>query len=401
MSEVACLHFRWNTGVENGVFFSLSFRILTRGARFGSSSIAGCQDKVNESAINRLQRACSADWKYVALSQEQSQVEYDKIATILDTKRLVPADTSFVVFGSLGRHEWTQGSDLDWTLLVDGQVDEAHLAIAHKIAGELDAAGYRTPGPTAIFGSTVFSHQLVHRIGGDHDSNRNTTQRILLLLESLNIGAGEAVRERVIRQLFKRYIEDDHGYRPAGNWKAYVPRFFLNDVVRYWRTMAVDFAAKRREREGDKWAIRNFKLRMSRKLLFVTGLGMSLSAELKPSERLGGSFSSGDEFCAAMVEHLVQFANRTPLENLASILLDYDAHSAGSIVFNAYDEFLGILSDKNDRDKLEKMDVDTALADPLFERSREIGKRYQDGLTQLFFKTDAKLTTAAQRFGVF
>lgn len=30
-------------------------------------------------------------------------------------------DTSLVVFGSLARREWTTGSDLDWTYLVDGQ----------------------------------------------------------------------------------------------------------------------------------------------------------------------------------------------------------------------------------------------------------------------------------------
>ena len=29
-------------------------------------------------------------------------------------------DTSLVVFGSLARGEWTSGSDLDWTYLIDG-----------------------------------------------------------------------------------------------------------------------------------------------------------------------------------------------------------------------------------------------------------------------------------------
>jgi len=34
-------------------------------------------------------------------------------------------DTSIVVSGSLARDEYTAGSDIDWTLLVDGSVDQS------------------------------------------------------------------------------------------------------------------------------------------------------------------------------------------------------------------------------------------------------------------------------------
>jgi hypothetical protein len=39
--------------------------------------------------------------------------------------------------------------------------------------------------------------------------------------------------------------------------------------------------------------------------------------------------------------------------------------------------------------------------DPLFSESREIGDRFQRGLSTLFFDTDPRLKQAAQRYGVF
>jgi predicted nucleotidyltransferase len=100
-------------------------------------------------------------------------------------------DTSLVVFGSLARGEWTSGSDLDWTYLIDGQANSDHLIIAQEIQRVLNEhrGKFRPPGQTGTFGNMAFSHDIIHQIGGQHDTNRNTTQRILLLLESGAIGS--------------------------------------------------------------------------------------------------------------------------------------------------------------------------------------------------------------------
>ena len=84
-------------------------------------------------------------------------------------------DTSLVVFGSLARREWTTGSDLDWTYLVDGQANSDHLVIAQRINSAIEAE-FKEPGPTGIFGHMAFSHEIVHQIGGQWDTNKNTTQ---------------------------------------------------------------------------------------------------------------------------------------------------------------------------------------------------------------------------------
>ena len=50
---------------------------------------------------------------------------------------------------------------------------------------------------------------------------------------------------------------------------------------------------------------------------------------------------------------------------------------------------------------LDRLTPDGMNEEPLFAETREIGNRFQRGLSGLFFATDAKLTEAAQRYGVF
>lgn len=353
-----------------------------------------------ESALDRLGTRCSESWDNIKRCAEEAIAERQKLENLFSERRLVPSDTCAVVFGSLARNEWTSGSDVDWTLLVDGPVDPAHSAAAEEIQRVLQDEGYKKPGPTGTFGNIVFSHQLVHRIGGDEDSNRNTTQRILLLLESAPLG-GAQVRDRVIRQLFKRYVDDDNAYRPPRQRKPFVPHFFLNDVVRYWRTMAVDLVQKLHDRGGNAWALRNFKLRMSRKLLFVAGLTMSLNCKLDPSGSMREDLLSDGDLRSAMTAELVRYADKPPLEILAELALRIDAQEAARAIFGAYDRFLSILSEAGERSHLESLAIDDAPKDELFGRSRAIAKAYQRGLEQLFFESDDELRMAVREYGVF
>ncbi|MEZ5394392.1 MAG: hypothetical protein R2724_16375 [Bryobacterales bacterium] len=104
---------------------------------------------------------------------------------------VLSSEMTLVVFGSLAR-EWTVGSDLDWTLLIDGQVDPKHLEVTQHLAASSSLSA--TPGSrssalgTRTFGNMAFSHPIVHHIGGESDTNRNVTQRILLLSESNRLG---------------------------------------------------------------------------------------------------------------------------------------------------------------------------------------------------------------------
>jgi hypothetical protein len=306
------------------------------------------------------------------------------------------------VFGSLARGEWTSGSDLDWTYLVDGQANSDHLRIAQEIDRVLqkNREQFPLPGQTGIFGNLAFSHEIVHQIGGQADTNKNTTQCVLLLLESKAIGREFQAYERVIRAVINRYLEEDtHLLTEDG--KAYrVPRFLLNDIVRFWRTMAVDFASKQRDRGGDGWGLRNAKLRMSRKLIFASGLLLCFSCHLDPELQTTIS-TQKDVIKLNLVKHIREFVRQSPLEIVARAVQQFSiADGVRRDLFSSYTEFLEILDDKESRQHLKSLRAENSPNDPVFRRIREISSVFEKALDQVFFE-NPKIGPLIRKYGVF
>ncbi|HWS16740.1 MAG TPA: nucleotidyltransferase domain-containing protein [Candidatus Elarobacter sp.] len=181
----------------------------------------------DQSFIEVLEQKFKKNWAHIRAAREAAINKREQTKKVLDSTgiKLLSTDFSLVVFGSLARDEWTEKSDLDWGLLVDSQADPEHFPVALQIAKlfkEYELGG--KPGRTGIFGNLIFSHELVHQIGGEHDPNSNTTRRLLLLLESRTIGSADAY-VRVIRVILKRYFDQDSNLFDADKAHFRVPRF--------------------------------------------------------------------------------------------------------------------------------------------------------------------------------
>ena len=162
--------------------------------------------------------------------------------------------------------------------------------------------------------------------------------------------------------------------------------------------MAVDFAHKRRMRGARGWALRNAKLRMSRKLLYSAGLLTCFSCDAAFRAR---SRTQPWHDAQQVVEHLARMVRATPLDIVAGVVLSYfgELSGAGGRLFGAYDEFLGLLQGR--RAHLRALLPAQADADPEYQHARRLATRIQDALTEIFFYCDTPLRELTIRYGVF
>lgn len=349
-------------------------------------------------ALKRLEQRTRSNWEHLENARVRSESECSAITKALDT--FSTADSSIVVVGSLARKEFTPGSDIDWTLLLDGISRPEDEQLAREIRQVLDGLEKKQPGPEGIFGTLVSSHDLIHRIGGETDTNANTTRRILLLLESIAIGREEA-HSRVLKNILYRYVEEDRGLWFSSN-SSKVPRFLFNDVARYWRTMAVDFAYKQRSRPYGGFLLRNLKLRMSRKLLFLSGMLICFDCHTRfktPGERKD---FYGRKPVEEVINRLMHVLSSPPLEIVASSVEPY-ATLDPSIkkLFTAYDEFIGMLADETKRKHLDKLSVEQIEGDAIAFEARDISHRFRDAIAELFLTKDTELGKLTLEYGVF
>jgi Nucleotidyltransferase domain len=331
-------------------------------------------------SCDRLAKRVGLPLTNISRASAHTELRLAELQRILTRERLAPG-ISVCVFGSWARGELTPGSDDDWAVLtLDPPVGEQQTAVdeAMAAAGRHLGAGIHAPGSQDIFGCAFDADTLASKIGLHEDTNQNLTRRLLLLLESRAI-AGD-VHEIGWSRVLERYL--NYGVKDY-----HVPRFLLNDLVRYWRTICVDFEGKHREGGGEdpKWVSRNAKLKTSRKLLFAGGLIPIMLCDLKDTDQMPGFLTS--------------WLKARPLDRLAAAFDWADMQSEAVRTLDAYDRWLAIQLDEDARAHLRSLSESTRHDSPLYIEIREIGERFQRGLEALLF--DSPLAPLARKFLIF
>lgn len=277
-----------------------------------------------------------------------------------------------VAVGSVARKEAFRESDLDFFLIgdkglklsyFDNCLDDIRRVVKKHMPNK--------PGTTDTFGHEAYEsiEELVTNIGGDQDYNVKFTRRMLFLLEGAWLFNENKFLE-CRKRLLEKYIKERTGSAPLNY-------FFLNDIIRYYRTIATDYEFKVTE-DHKRWGLRNIKLRFSRKLLYFSGL-------LVVAETTRGTQ-------AERIEKTVELLNMTPVDRVQYLL---DASIAERIL-DKYEIFSKKISTGAVRKRLEKVDRRTRHEQPDYRELRDLGKEFTDDLVAAIegYSADERFQTA-------
>ncbi|WP_020183558.1 nucleotidyltransferase domain-containing protein [Methylotenera sp. 1P/1] len=233
-------------------------------------------------------------------------------------------DDSLSIFcaGSLARLETGEKSDLDVFVLATKEEKLESRLFEYTLFSRLISLNEQLKFPPfsndGEYLKIHFLDELKNRTGSRRDDVENLfTVRMLLMLESKPL-----VNEVLYNQHLTSIIE--HYYRDGKGKASFRPLFLLNDLLRYWRTLCLNYEERRHEPQRP-WRKKNINLKFSRML---TVFGTVLPLVTWP---------------VGKVEELVEFCNKTPIERLAAGLERLDDNQLldeWESILDVYESFL-------------------------------------------------------------
>ena len=278
-------------------------------------------------------------------------------------------DVCLAAVGSYGRLEASSSSDLDYLLIYKGEENKSYKykSLDDKISQILDEMGIEKPsGIGKTFVNPICINQLTTNIGGNKDKTQHLTWRVLMLTESKCL-YNPTLYKQILFGIYNHYIKTTKG-------KKGYPRALINELIRYYRTVAVDYLYKVEE-INKPWALRNFKLRHSRKFWFFTNMVLILHRFRELSDTV-----SDDCY-----DRLFDEIRLSPIEKLAIVLVGNDKKDL-IMPFTLYNEFLGIINDSNIREEMSEIDYVSRYENHTFLELRQKSERFHETLLELFDK---------------
>lgn len=234
------------------------------------------------------------------------------------------------VAGSHARGDASVHSDVDLWFLRDDirsvSTDKGFniktISLMSSVIKEIAAMNAPDPSNDGEYLKVLSLRDILSHLGGPQDDYKNNfTARMLLILESYPV-YGEEVYGNALDGIIGSYMRDyeDH----AENFR---PTFLVNDVIRYWKTLCLNYEHRRNRLEDAgkvKQKIKNFKLGYSRLL--------TCFATITAFSRLN----------SVTKEELVLICRRSPVERLLSVAESQPSTvSAVASALTSYHWFLG------------------------------------------------------------
>ena len=292
-------------------------------------------------------------------SREYSNCKIDAMRRSLECG--ADGDLTILTCGSYARREASRHSDIDYFVISEPEVVDRDSDSLGNIARKIGNIVPNSPAAGGAFANVVNKAELLQHIGGEDDSNSNITRRMLFLLEGEWL-SNECGFRQFRRNILERYVTEkmaDHQ----------LTLFLLNDIIRYYRTIAVDYEYKISDQGGAKaWAIRNIKLVFSRKLLYASGIFCVAGTADRTREE--------------KIDVLERWFSLPVIERIEAIC----GHEKSKRVMASYGKFLEALECKGVRSHLENLSVGERR-DPKFRAIKNEGHRFTTELMKLFDDT--------------
>ena len=223
--------------------------------------------------------------------------------------------------GSLARLEFGCRSDLDVFVLADSSYFPHSRLQEYTLFAKLiqiNNLGFPTFSNDGEYLKVYNISDLKNRTGSRKDDSENLfTVRMLLMLESRPLIHSE-LYDTQLRGIVEHYYRDNKGKR------SFRPLFLLNDILRYWRTLCLNYEERRHDLDRS-WRKKNVNLKFSR---MVTVFATILPLIAKPMTE---------------VKDFFDLCQLSPLERLArglSILGDAKLLPRWHHILNVYESFL-------------------------------------------------------------
>lgn len=293
----------------------------------------------------------------IQIAKDYSNGTIDQLRSGLTELSSKYHNATVVVVGSLARREASRESDIDYFTIIDGE--DEYPALMEDVGKIVERLGLKPPSSNGAFAAVVRRSNFLASIGGGDETNADLTRRMLYLLESDWLMGGN-LYQTILESIIKDYISDNITQHQLA-------KFFLNDLIRYYRTVCVDFEYKT---AGSKksWGDRNIKLLFSRKLMYFSGVLAAAetaqsSAEVKKSE-------------------LARILALSPYDRLIEIC-GSDARKS----LDFYDQFLGWMADPSRRELLRGTSPIREDQTEAFREMKNVAHHFSWSLQSLFLRT--------------